>query len=254
MPERYPIGIAMPKKAAACFTPETFRFLRDLKRNNRRDWFERHKPRYEETVRQPCLRFIADLAEPLRVISPHYVASAKPVGGSLFRIHRDTRFSNDKSPYKTHAGMSFYHEATRATPRGDGGNAAMGRLDAPVFYLHLEPGACFIGGGLWHPQPETIKRVREYLVANPASWKQATRSARFRKHYELEGAALSRPPQGYDPQHELIEDLKRKDFVCTAALSEEQLCAPGAMKTVLEHYRLASPMIDWLCGALDLDY
>lgn len=242
----------MPKPSH--FTPATFKFLSDLKRNNRRDWFEKNKARYEAEVKQPCLRFIADLAEPLQKISAEYVANPRPVGGSLFRIYRDARFSKDKSPYKTHAGMRFYHRATRATARGEAGNAAIGQLDAPVFYLHLEPGQCFIGGGLWHPQPDAVKRVRNYMVGNPASWKKATRDAKFRKLFELDGDTLSRPPQGYDPAHELIADIKRKDFVCTASLGEKELCAPDAMKTVLRHYALASPMIDWLCGALDLDY
>lgn len=244
----------MPMTATPYFTPASFKFLRDLQRNNSREWFEKNKPRYEADVRQPCLRFIADLAAPLQKISPHYVANPKPVGGSLFRVHRDTRFSKDKSPYKTHAGMSFYHEATRATPRGSDGNAGFGRLDAPVFYLHLEPGQCFIGGGLWHPQPETVKRVRNYMLNNPASWKKATRAAIFRKTYALEGETLARPPQGYDPAHELIADLKRKDFVCTAQLEEAALCDAAAMKTVLKHFSLAAPLLDWLCGALDLDF
>lgn len=242
----------MPKPSH--FTPASFRFLADLKQHNNKAWFEKNKARYEEDLKQPCLRFIADLAEPLQKISAHYVANPKPIGGSLFRIYRDTRFSKDKTPYKSHAGMSFYHQATKATARASGANTDAGRLDAPVFYLHLEPGACFIGGGLWHPQPDTVKRVRNYMVNNPASWKKVTRGPAFRKVYELEGESLSRPPQGYDPAHELMSDLKRKDFVCTAELTQAQLCAPEAMKTVLKHFALAAPMLDWLCGALDLDF
>lgn len=237
------------------FSPELFKFLRSLKRNNSREWFSTNKPRYEADVRQPCLRFIAELDAPLKKISAHYVASAKPVGGSLFRIHRDTRFSGDKTPYKTHVGMTFFHEATKQNARGgDGNSGAMGRLDAPVFYLHLEPGACFIGGGIWHPQPETLKRIRAYMVSNPASWKKVSRGGAFSKTFALGGDALKRPPQGYDPTHELIEDLKRKDLVASAALSDAQVCAPDFPKTVLAHYRQIAPMLDWLCGALDLDF
>lgn len=105
----------MPK--AAHFSPELFKFLRELKRHNSREWFMANKPRYEEVVRQPCLAFIRDLEAPLKKISPHYVASAKPVGGSLFRIHRDTRFSGDKTPYKTHVGMTFFHETAKQQAR-----------------------------------------------------------------------------------------------------------------------------------------
>ncbi|TXH03882.1 MAG: DUF2461 domain-containing protein [Nevskiaceae bacterium] len=246
----------MPAKSTPYFTPALFKFLRDLARHNDREWFTANKARYEAELKAPALRFIAALDAPLKqTVSPHFVASAKPVGGSLFRIYRDTRFSGDKSPYKTHVGMTFFHEATRSVARVEGGgNAAPGRLDAPLFYLHLQPGECFIGGGVWHGQPDTVKRIRNYMVNNPASWKKATRGGAFAKSFSLDGDSLSRPPQGYDPRHELIEDLKRKDFVCTATLSEEQVCAPDFQKTVLKHFAGAAPMIDWLCGALDLDF
>jgi uncharacterized protein (DUF2461 family) len=218
----------MPSKPAAPFTPALFKFLRDLKRNNNREWFTEHKARYEAELKEPCLRFIAALDAPLKeTISEQYVASP----------------------------MTFFHQATKAVARGsDGSNASPGRLDAPLFYLHLQPGECFVGGGVWHGQPETLKRIRSYMVNNPASWKKATRGPAFRKLYELDGDSLSRPPAGYDPAHELIEDLKRKDYVCTASLSEEQVCSPDFPKIVLKHFTTAAPMIDWLCGALDLDY
>ncbi len=246
----------MAQQGPVYFTPATFKFLRGLARNNNREWFAAHKQDYEDQLRQPFLRLIGDLAEPLRQLNPHYVANPKPVGGSLFRIYRDTRFSGDKAPYKPWGGASFYHEATKAVTRGaDGNSGMMGRLDAPVFYLHVQPGECFLGGGLWHPMPETLKRVRGYMTSNPASWKKATRGVPFRKVYgELGGDSLSRPPRGYDPAHELIEDLKRKDYVCSAQIDDAVLCAPGLVKVLIRHYSTALPMIDWLCGALDLEF
>jgi uncharacterized protein (TIGR02453 family) len=246
----------MALSSTVYFTPATFKFLRGLARNNNREWFADHKQDYEEQLRQPFLRLIADLAEPLRQISPHYVANPKPVGGSLFRIYRDTRFSGDKAPYKPWSGANFYHEATKAQVRGgDGSSGMMGRLDAPGFYLHLQPGESFAGGGLWHPMPETLKRTRGYMLSNPASWKKVTSSAAFRRVYgELGGESLSRPPRGYDAQHELITDLMRKDYVCSVAMDEVALCAPGLVKLLLRHYVVAAPLIDWLCGALDLDF
>ena len=246
----------MAAKLQAAFTPTLFKFLRDLERNNNREWFTTNKARYEAELKAPALDFIAKLDAPLKkAVSPHFVASPKAVGGSLFRIYRDTRFSGDKTPYKTHVGMTFFHEATKAVARGsDGSNATPGRLDAPLFYLHLQPGECFIGGGVWHGQPETVKRIRNYMVNNPASWKKATRSPAFSKIFTLDGDSLSRPPAGFDATHELIDDIKRKDFVCTASLSEEQACSADFQKTVLKHFTAAAPMIDWLCGALDLDF
>lgn len=227
----------------AYFTSATMRFLRALEKNNSREWFAAHKDEYETQLRQPYLRLIADLAEPLSEISAHYIADPRAVGGSLFRIHRDTRFSADKTPYKPWAGSRYYHRRAREL-----------QGEAPVFYLHVQPGAHFVGGGLWHPQSPTLKRVRDYLLNNPASWKAATRSAAFKRTYALGGESLSRPPRGYDPAHELIEDLKRKDFVCTAALDDDTLLSANLPKVLLRHFKIAAPLVDWLCGALDLEF
>ena len=225
------------------FTPQTFRFLRSLAKNNNREWFQAHKTEFEEHLRNPYQRLIVDLAEPLRKISPHFVADPRPVGGSMFRIHRDTRFAKDKSPYKTWAGAQFFH-ARRRELLGD----------APLFYLHIAPGECFLGAGIWHPQTEALRRVRAYLLGNPASWKKITRGAAFRKVFELGGDSLTRPPAGFDPTHELIDDLKRKDFVCSTNFDERQACAPGFLKFLVGRYKQLAPLNDWLCGALDLDF
>lgn len=241
-------------KAQPYFTEDTFKFLRQLAKNNTRDWFLANKARYEAQVRGPALRLIADLADPFKDISPQLTAVAKPVGGSLFRIHRDTRFAGDKSPYKTHVGMYFAHAAASKAARGDAGNASMGRLDTPGLYLHIEPGGCFVGGGIWHPQSETTQRIRDYMVSNPASWKSATRSPKFLKVFALGGETLVRPPKGYDPAHELIEDLKRKDFIASAAIDDALLLRPDLIKQLMARYVLMGPMLDWLCGALDLDF
>jgi uncharacterized protein (TIGR02453 family) len=241
-------------KAPPYFTDDTFKFLRQLAKNNNRDWFLANKPRYEDHVRGPALRLIGDLSDPLHAISPQLTAIAKPVGGSLFRIHRDTRFANDKRPYKTHIGMYFSHAAAARSARGDAGNAAMGRLDTPGLYLHIEPGGCFLGGGMWHPQPPTLKLVRDYIVSNPASWKKATRDPKFRKAFEMGGEQLARPPRGYDPAHELIDDLRRKDFIASAALDDADLLRPDLPRRLAARYALVAPLLDWLCGAVDLDF
>lgn len=233
----------MTKAGTPYFTSATFKFLRDLARNNNREWFQANKMRYAETVQQPALRLIADLAQPLKKISPHYIADPRAVGGSLFRIHRDTRFSKEKTPYKTWAGMQFFHMRRRELEGG-----------TPVFYLHIQPGQCFIGGGHWHPQPEAVKHIRNYMVNNPASWKKATRAKCFLKHYKLDGRSLARPPRGFDPQHELIEDLKRQDFVAVASLEDAQFLSPGLPAVIIRHFQLAAPLVDWLCGALDLEF
>lgn len=223
------------------FDAAGLRFLRDLARNNNREWFNAHKARYEEKTRDPFLRLIADLAEPLAKISPHFRADPRPSGGSMFRIYRDTRFANDKSPYKTWLGARLFHDRAR-------------QVHAPLFYLHIQPGHCFAGGGLWHPEGPSLKRIRDFLVDNPASWKKATRSKAFREHLGLGGESLTRPPAGYDPGHELIEDLKRKDFVASVEFSDADALSPRLRPIVVDAFRRVAPMVDYLCAALDLEF
>jgi len=143
----------MAKKAAEVVCenplgPELFRFLKDLKGHNDREWFQANKARYETEARNPVLQLIGGFEGPLAAISRHFNADPRPMGGSLFRIYRDTRFSKDKTPYKTHLGVNFRHRAEGA-----------GGVHGPGFYLHLEPGECFAGGGLWHPDPEALFKV-----------------------------------------------------------------------------------------------
>jgi uncharacterized protein (TIGR02453 family) len=168
------------------FTPALFDFLRDLKRNNDRAWFQANRERYEEHVRAPALAFVADAGPHVRKISPHLVADPRPVGGSLFRIHRDTRFSRDKTPYKTAVGIQFRHELGKD-------------VHAPGLYLHLEPGGVFAGGGVWHPDGPTLARIRDRLAADSAAWSRAVGGKGFRSAFRLSGDTLKRAPAGYDP-------------------------------------------------------
>ena len=123
-----------------------------------------------------------------------------------------------------------------------------------MLYLHLEPGACFTGGGIWHPQPQTLKRLRDFLIDNPRSWKQATRGRAFTRVFELGGETLSRPPRGYDPAHELIADLKRKDFIASAALADADLLRPDLVRILMRRFRLMQPLLDWLCASVELEF
>lgn len=224
------------------FTPELFRFLRDLKRNNNREWFVAQRPRYEAVVRGPFLEFIGDLSPALRSISPHYIADPSPVGGSLLRMHRDIRFSRDKSPYKVWAAAHFRH-------RGD--NQSM---HGPGFYLHLEPGEVFAGAGLWHPDPASQTRIRRAILEDPAGWKGAVRSRRFLARWDLAGDSLKRPPRGFDPQHPLIEDLKRKDFLALCEFSQDQVCAPGFLARFVDACRRSATLMSFLTGAVGLPF
>jgi len=225
----------------AYFSPAMFKFMRDLKKNNNREWFKANKTRYESDVRDPMLRFIADFAAPLRTISRHFVADPRPVGGSLFRIYRDTRFSKDKSPYKTMAAAHFRHEAG-------------GDVHAPGFYFHLEPGEVVAGAGIWQPDPETLTKIRDAIAEHPEEWKRAISGKAFNAMCELWGEKLKRPPKGYDPAHPFLEDLKRKDFVAMASFTEAGACKPGFMERVADVYRAASPFAAFLTKAVGVRF
>ncbi|MHC5003301.1 MAG: DUF2461 domain-containing protein, partial [Planctomycetota bacterium] len=213
------------------FTPELFRFLRQLARNNSREWFQKNKPRYLEHVRDPMLRFIEDLGPKLRRISRQLIADPSPVGGSMFRIHRDVRFSADKSPYKTAASAQFRHLRARD-------------VHAPGFYLHLGHDQVFAGAGLWHPDGDTLGRLRRHLVDHDDAWRRLLRRKAFRDgRLRLEGESLKRPPRGFDPEHPLVEDLKRKDFVVVTDLDEAAACAPDFLDRYVAICRDASPFV-----------
>ncbi len=142
----------------AFFQPELFEFLRQLKRRNNREWFAKNKPRYDQYGRDAALRFIAAFGTQLPKLSPHFVADPRPSRGSLFRIYRDTRFSGDKRPYKTHVGIHFSHNTGKDA-------------HAPVFYLHLEPDNCFAAAGIWHPENDVLTKVRMAIVRDTESWR-----------------------------------------------------------------------------------
>jgi uncharacterized protein (TIGR02453 family) len=222
-------------------TPELFTFFRELRENNNRDWFEANKKRYEAHVREPLLQFITDFGIRLAEISPHYVADARRSGGSLFRIYRDIRFSKDKTPYKTAAGIQFRHESGKD-------------VHAPGFYLHLEPDNVFAGAGIWQPDTQTLTKVRDAIVENPSRWQQVISGEAFKSTYKLEGDSLKRLPKGYDPDHPFIEDLRRKGFVAGKPLSEAEACAPDFIDRFAEDCRVVAPFVEFLTRAVGLPW
>lgn len=223
------------------FSPKSFAFLKELKANNNRPWFQENKERYEADLKTPMLSFIENLSEPLAKVSTEFVCDPRGNGGSMFRIYRDTRFSKDKTPYKSWAAARFRHVEGRRKP-------------APVFYLHLEPRNVFVGCGIWHPDSKVLAQLRQFLVDNPNAWKKALYDKSFQKHFVMGGRTLTRPPRGFDPDHELLDDLKRKDFVASSQLTQKMACSRDFPEQFARRCAIAGPFIDYLCAALDLDY
>lgn len=224
------------------FSVASLKFLRSLARNNSREWFHAHKADYETHVRAPFLRLLTDLQPVLAEVSPHYRADPKTVGGSLFRIHRDTRFANDKTPYKSWQGARLFHERGR-------------QVEAPSFYLHLQPGGCFVGAGLWHPESDTLRRVRHFLLDNPESWKTAAHDVRFRKRFGLDDSeCLTRAPRGFPADFVFADDLRRKNFVAFRSIDDDVMTGPRLLKTLETDLAGLAPFTDYLCAALDLEF
>jgi uncharacterized protein (TIGR02453 family) len=231
----------MAKATRATFGPEVFTFLADLRANNDREWFAANRDRYEEDLLEPSLEFINAFAPRLEKISPHFRADARPSGGSLFRIYRDTRFSKDKSPYKTNVGIHFRHERAKDA-------------HAPGYYLHIGPDEVFAGGGIWHPDTEAATRIREAIVEDPERWRRGTRTGAFAKRLGLGGDSLKRVPPWADPEHPFADDLKRKDFFGSARLDKSDVVAPGFVDEYARICRAAAPFMEFLCDALEVPY
>ncbi|MBK9160075.1 MAG: DUF2461 domain-containing protein [Nitrosomonadales bacterium] len=223
------------------FTKQTFAFLSSLAENNEREWFAAHQQEYETLVCNPALDFISDMSDEMPAISRHFLAQPKKVGGSLMRVYRDTRFSRDKTPYKTNIGIQFRHELGKD-------------VHAPGYYLHIAPDECFVGVGLWHPEADVLFRIRDAIVKKPEAWLAARDDAAFAGHYEQVGDALANAPRGFAKEHPLVEDLKRKDFIGLAPLTRTEVTSAGLRPLVVERFRQAAPYMRFLCRALDLQF
>ena len=225
----------------AGFLPESIAFLEQLAVNNNRDWFKEHKPRYEEDVLDVALRFIQSMQDPLAEIAPHFVALPTRMGGTLMRVYRDTRFSKDKTPYKTNIGIQFRHEQAKD-------------VHAPGYYVHIAPQEVFVGVGMWRPDSEPLRRIRERILARPGEWKRAIGEKGFRRHFSLGGESLSRSPRGFPKEHECIDDIRRKSFIAVREMSVENCLKPQFQRTVESSFRTAEPFMRFLCKAVGVSF
>jgi len=219
------------------FPKDSIKFFKDLEKNNNREWFAENKPRYEEVVLNPALELVAEIAEPLKKVSPHFRAVPKKSGGSLMRIYRDVRFSKNKTPYKTNLGVHFRHEAGKD-------------VHAPGFYFHIDAKEIFVGAGIWHPDSKTLGMIRTLIDDDPKYWKRSKNSKVFKSTFELHGDSLKRPPRGYDAGHPLIEDLKRKDHIGLVGLSKNDIFDRKLIDKLIKNFKVAKPFVRFLCDAI----
>lgn len=223
------------------FEPATIAFLEELGANNNREWFNANKVRYEEQVLDVALHFIQSMQDPLEAIAPHFTAVPNRVGGSLMRVYRDTRFSKDKTPYKTNIGIQFRHEQAKD-------------VHAPGFYVHVEPQQVFVGVGMWRPASDPLRAIRERIAARPAEWKRTVGESRFRRNLELAGESLVRPPRGFDAEHECIDDIKRKSFIAIREMPVEACLNPRFQQKVETTFKAGVPFMTFLCRAVGVPF
>ncbi len=229
----------MPKFSG--FPVETLKFLEELERHNNREWFQANKPRYEAVVLEPALDFIATMSPKIQALSDHFVAIPKRVGGSLMRVYRDTRFGKNKTPYKTNIGIQFRHEFAKD-------------VHAPGYYMHIDNTGCFLAVGIWRPESSALANVRERIATRPADWKKARDARAFKSTFEFGGESLKRPPRGYNEESPHLEDLKRKDFIASANFAATEINDPGFVNTVARTFKKATPFMQFLCTALEVEF
>ena len=227
------------------FRPAALTFLRSLKRTNTREWFQAHRDDYEGEVRAPLAALVEELDVRFAELAPEIVGDPKR---SLFRIHRDVRFSTDKSPYKTNAACWFYHgDAGRGvgstTPHGGAG-----------FYFHMEPGGSMLGGGIWMPPRPTLARLRERIDEEHGSLRRILRDPALAKRFGAldETAKLTRMPRGYTDDHPAADLLRHQSFTLGRTLSDAEVLGPRLPDVLARDYARLVPFVRWFNGALGL--
>ena len=221
---------------APLIRPAFFTFLKELEANNKRDWFKANQARYEEDVREPARALIRALAPGLRKVSPHMGVSDAKVGGSLFRIQRDTRFSPDKTPYKTYIAMRFH--TMDQGPKGE----------AVGCYVSFSNEGCYAAAGLYGGSTPVLNQVRDHIVEHEDDW------ARLRDQGIVleEGEALKTAPRGYDADHPLIDDLRRKQFFTATRLAKKDVTSARLPDVVLQEFDRTAPLNRFLADAIGL--
>jgi len=221
--------------AAPRFTSHSLRFLRALKRNNRREWFAAHRDDYEAHVRQPMAEIIARLADDLRGFGPEFVANPKT---SMYRIYRDIRFSANKAPYKTHVAANF---PTRGLPKHEGAG----------LYFHVSPDEVWVGGGMYAPQQPQLHAVREHIAAHSRRLRALVESPGFRRDVgTLEGERLQRVPRGFPKDHEAAEYLKFRQFLAGREFEPVFATSPKFYSSLLAVFKRVAPVTRFLTEPL----
>lgn len=222
---------------------DALRFLRSLRRNNNREWFQANRDRFERSLLRPLRALVEEMDVRLAEFAPELMGSTR---NSIFRIHRDIRFSNDKSPYKRHAAFLLYH-------RDVSGAGAAGRtMGAAGFYVHLEPGDSFVGGGIYMPPAPVLRRLRDAIVEDPDALKRILNDRPFVRRYGAlsEEGRLTRLPRGYDPDPATDDLLRHRSFTAWQPLGDDAVTSPSLPDELEAAMRDLLPLVRWANGVL----
>ena len=220
-----------PSTAPAHLTPEALKFLRALEKNNTRDWFNERKSTYESELKEPMLAIILKITDAMLDFAPDHV---RPAEKSLFRIYRDTRFSNNKLPYKTHVAAWWSH-------------MGMEKTSGAGYYFQVSPKGVVIAAGAYMPEKDQLSAIRHWLLDNHAAFRAVLDKPAVRKTFtEFEGEALTRPPKGFPPDHPAIDLIKCKQWGLSTTLPAETALEPNFAATVIKHFKLLAPMVNAL--------
>ena len=216
-------------------TQQLLDFLKKLKKNNTKEWFDKNKKEYD-TLRAEWVLFVEDAIKQIAKFDPEYATvEAKKC---IFRINRDVRFSKDKSPYKTNFGASI-NKGGKNSPTGG-------------YYLHFEPGNCFIAGGMYMPDAEILGKVRQEIDYNLKEFTKIVEHKEFKKYFgTLGGEKLSRPPKGFDIDNPALEFLKHKSFLAFHKVDDKTALGKDYNKYVTSVFKAMKPMCDFLNRSLD---
>lgn len=226
------------------FSPRAYAFLRGLRRNNRKEWFEAHRDDYETHTRAPMRVLVDEIDAILGDVAPEMRGDPKK---SVFRIHRDVRFSADKSPYKTHIAAWFFHQDA-----GSGvGQEAHGGAG---FYIHVEPGACMFGGGIWMPPKPALDKIRDQIVEDGDAFAKLVTSPVFKRRFGplSTEAVLTRTPRGYDPAHPQEKWLRYKSYTAGKKLTDSQVSSRKLIPLMKADIVAMLPFVRWLNTAIGL--
>jgi uncharacterized protein (TIGR02453 family) len=222
---------AAPSTALPYFRPQALTFLRNLAKHNDREWFTPRKAEFEAELKEPMLALVRKITDAMTTFAPNHV---RPAEKSLFRIYRDTRFSSDKRPYKTHVAAWWSHQGLEKTS-GAG------------YYFHISAKEVIVAAGAYMPEKDQLAAIRHWLLDNHLQFRKVLQTAAIRKTFTVfEGNALTRPPKGFPPDHPALDLIQCRQWGLSATLPADTAFKPDFAAIIIRYFKLAAPVVDAL--------